>query len=391
MHVLYYIAIVILAGILMSKIVRKMKLPNVTGYILAGIIIGPSVGRLMPKDVVSSLSIVSEVALGFIAYSIGSEFNLKHVRKLGLSVVGITLMESLGAVLFVSASMFFIFKQTLHFCLVLGSIAAATAPAATILVIRQYKAKGPLVDTLLPVVAMDDAVAILTFGISVAFAEALIQTGSVVSLVSVVGRILREVSLSLLLGLCIGLFLSFASGRVKGEDALLCVTIASIFLGIGLATTFSLSSLFVSMMIGATVSNVVYARDRVLSVVDRFTPPIFVAFFTLSGADLQLSMLRKVGVLGIGYIVFRVIGKVLGAYVGARIARTPEKVQKYLGFTLIPQAGVAIGLSLLAEEALPGMGSELRNIILGSTVVYELLGPIIAKQALKKAGEISTS
>lgn len=375
----------------MSKIVRKMKLPNVTGYILAGIIIGPSVGRLMPKDVVSSLSIVSEVALGFIAYSIGSEFNLKHVRKLGLSVVGITLMESLGAVLFVSASMFFIFKQTLHFSLVLGSIAAATAPAATILVIRQYKAKGPLVDTLLPVVAMDDAVAILTFGISVAFAEALIQTGSVVSLVSVVGRILREVSLSLLLGLCIGLFLSFGSGRVKGEDALLCVTIASIFLGIGLATTFSLSSLFVSMMIGATVSNVVYARDRVLSVVDRFTPPIFVAFFTLSGADLQLSMLRKVGVLGIGYIVFRVIGKVLGAYVGARIARTPEKVQKYLGFTLIPQAGVAIGLSLLAEEALPGMGSELRNIILGSTVVYELLGPIIAKQALKKAGEISTS
>lgn len=388
MHVLYYFALVLLAGIFMAKVTRKLRLPNVTGYILAGIVIGPSLGKLIPKEVVSSFFIVSEVALGFIAYSIGSEFNLKHIRKIGLSVVWITLMESLCAVFAVTLAMIFVFHQPLHFSLVLGSIAAATAPAATILVIRQYKAKGVLVDTLLPVVAMDDAVAILAFGVAVAFAESLVSNNSAIPMASVVLRVFNEVFFSLLLGLVLGLFLSFMSGRVKGEDALLSLTIGCIFLGIGLASKFGLSSLFVAMMIGAVVSNLVYSCDRVLSVVDRFTPPIFLAFFTISGADLQLGMLPKVGLIGVGYVVFRVIGKILGAYAGARMTNSPPTVQKYLGLTLVPQAGVAIGLSLLAEQTLPGMGVALRNIILGSTVIYELFGPVIAKQALVMAGEI---
>lgn len=391
MHSFYYIAVVLFAGILMARVARRFRLPNVTGYILAGVAIGPSFLGFIPQEAVSSFNIISEAALGFIAYSIGSEFNFKHLKKLGPSILLITIAEALGAVLAVTTAMILVFRQPLAFSLVLGSIAAATAPAATIMVIRQYNARGIVVDTLLPIVAMDDAVAIMAFGIAVGIAQSLsLAGGEELSLLRVAGALLLEILVAVGLGFCVGLGLSIVSGRLKGQDTLLSFSIACIFLTIGLASALDVSTLLSAMAVGATVSNLVYHRDRVLSVVDRVTPPIFVGFFTLSGADLKLSVLQKVGWIGIGYVVFRVIGKLLGSYVGARCTKAPAAVQKYLGLTLVPQAGVAIGLSLLAEKSLPGMGIALRNIILGSTVIYELIGPVVAKQALLMAGEIPT-
>ena len=391
MHPLYYLSLILLAGLFLARIVNVFKLPNVTGYILAGMLIGPSFLSIIPREAVSSFNIISEVALGFIAYTIGGELSIKHLRRMGSSVLVITLAESLGAVLVVIAAMVLIFKQPLPFSFMIGSIAAATAPAATIMVIRQYNAKGPLVDTLFPVVALDDAVAIMVFGIAVGISQSLpMASAGVIALVLLTGRLILEIFIALGLGFCVGLFLSVISRYLRGHDALLSFAIACIFLTIGVASYFNVSSLLACLALGAAVTNLVYRSDRVLSVIDRFTPPIFVSFFAISGADLQISVLRQVGLLAIGYVIFRMIGKVLGAYLGAKWTNAPAVVQKYLGLALAPQAGVAIGLSLVAEKALPGTGIVLRNIILGSTVIYELIGPVIAKQALVMAGEISS-
>jgi len=388
-HPLYYLSLILLAGLFLARIVNVFKLPNVTGYILAGMLIGPSFLSIIPREAVSSFNIISEVALGFIAYTIGGELSIKHLRRMGSSVLVITLAESLGAVLVVIAAMVLIFKQPLPFSFMIGSIAAATAPAATIMVIRQYNAKGPLVDMLFPVVALDDAVAIMVFGIAVGISQSLptASTG-VIAVVVLVGRLVLEIFIALGLGFCVGLFLSVVSRYLRGHDTLLSFVIACIFLTIGVAYYFNVSSLLSCLALGATVTNLVYRSDRVLSVIDRFTPPIFVSFFAISGADLQISVLRQVGLLAIGYVIFRMIGKVLGAYLGAKWTNAPAVVQKYLGLALAPQAGVAIGLSLVAEKALPGTGTVLRNIVLGSTVIYELIGPVTAKQALVMAGEI---
>jgi Kef-type K+ transport system membrane component KefB len=389
MHILYYIAVILFSGILMARIVSKFKLPNVTGYLLAGVIIGPSVLGLVPENVTSSLSVISVAALGFIAYSIGSELNIEHLKKSGSSIIWITLLEAVGAVIIVDLAMIFIFRQPVAFSLVLGAIAAATAPAATIMVIRQYKAKGPLVSTLLPVVAMDDAVAIIVFGISTAVAHAITSTDQNITIwVSILSPI-REILLALLIGFLVGLGLAYFSRKAKGEEELLSFTIAAIFLTVGLSYFFNVSTLLACMMVGATVSNMAYNKNRLFSVMDRFTPPIFIAFFTLAGAELKIEILRQVGLVGVGYIVFRVIGKMLGAYLGAKLTDAPLVIQKYLGLALIPQAGVAIGLSMIAEQILPGMGVVIRTIILSATVVYELIGPVAAKVALFKAGEIN--
>lgn len=280
MHPLYYLSLILLAGLFLARVVNIFKLPNVTGYILAGMLIGPSFLGIIPREAVSSFNIISEVALGFIAYSIGGELNIKHLRRMGSSVLVITLTESLGAVLVVIAAMALIFRQPLTFSFIIGSIAAATAPAATIMVIRQYNAKGPLVDTLFPVVALDDAVAIMVFGIAVGISHSLptASTG-VIATVVLAGRLVLEIVIALGLGFCVGLFLSVVSRYLRGHDTLLSFVIACILLTIGVAYYFNVSSLLSCLALGATVTNLVYRSDRVLSVVDRFTPPIFVSFF----------------------------------------------------------------------------------------------------------------
>ena len=388
MNQLYYVAIIILSGMIMARLVSKFKLPHVTGYLLAGVLIGPSILNLVPKEAGESLTVISEAALGFIAYSIGSEMNFKNLKKVGKSLITITIFEALMPAILVTLTMIYVFKQPLPFAIVIGAIASATAPAATIMVIKQYKAKGKIVDTLLPVVAMDDGVAIISFGIAFSIAKSLMKSGGSFSMVQAILVPLLEIFLALGVGFAVGIILCYLIPKIKGEDELLSSVIVSIFIAIGFAEFLNVSTLLVCMMIGITVSNFAHNSNRALNVINKVTPPIFIAFFTLSGVDLNLGALKYAGLMGIGYVVVRSIGKILGAYIGARITHSNKTVQKYLGLTLLPQAGVAIGLSMIAQTVMPTMGSTIRTIILASTVIYELFGPFIAKTALIKAGEI---
>jgi Kef-type K+ transport system membrane component KefB len=393
MYTIYYIGIILIAGLLIGKIVSFLKLPEVTGYLIAGVLVGPSVLGLIPLEAASSFSAISEIALGFIAYSIGSEFRFSHVKEMGQEVVLITVFQVFGSVLFVYLSMHFIFNQSASFSIVLAAIASATAPAATIMVIRQYKAKGPLVDTLLPVVALDDAFGIIIFGICITIAKALLNKGTNISIAKIILSPFVEIILAVVIGIGIGVILSIVANKAKGSDQLLNISTAAIFISVGISTRMNISPLLVCMCSGAAVANIIpnSKSKRVSSIVDRFTPPVFVAFFTVAGVELNISLLKSVGMMGIVYILARMFGKILGANLGAKLAHSPTVVQKYLGYTLVPQAGVAIGLALVAETTLPHpYGSQIRTIVLSATVIYELIGPLMTKIAIFKAGEVPT-
>ncbi len=390
MHSLYYIGIIIISGLIMGKIVSYLKLPHITGYLIAGVIIGPSILELVPHIHVSRMTIISEIALGFIAYTIGSEFKFDNLRKSGKSVIIITIFQALGAVILVDLAMIFVFKQEIAVSIILGAIATATAPGPILMIVKQYRAKGPLVETLLPLVALDDALGIIIFGICATLASTLSNASAHMSLVHMILKPLEEISLSILMGIGLGVILGVLINKIKETEKLLTFSISIIFIGFGLAHEFHASPILLCMILGATVSNIVpnVKNLRVLHVVENITPPIYIAFFTIAGVELDISLLKGVGLIGIGYILVRMIGKILGSYIGGKIAKSPKSVQKYLGYTLIPQAGVAIGLAIIAETVLPAPhGTNVRTIILAATVVYELIGPVMAKIAIFKAGE----
>ena len=390
MNWLYILGVIILAGICMGAVVGYLKLPKVTGYLLAGIVIGPFVLNFVPKEAISGLSIISEAALGFIAYSIGSSLNFKDLKKIGSGIIVIALFEALTAVVIVTLVMFFVFRQSLPFSLAIGAIASATAPAATLMVLRQYKAEGPLVDTLIPVVAIDDAIAVIAFGICLAIAQVLTSGAEALNIMSI-ARPFIEILGSIILGSLLGAILAFVNKSSNSREQTMSLAIGVVLLAVGIADKLELSSILTCMALGSAVSNITEGKSRLLTVLDSFTNPIFIAFFTISGLDLDFSILKAVGLIGLGYVVSRVIGKVLGAYLGCKIAKSEPIVQKYLGLTLVPQAGVAIGLTLLVESALPEYGVKIRTIILAATVIYELVGPLCTKFAIFRAGEAKAS
>lgn len=385
---LMYISILILAGLIFSKLIARIRFPEVTGYLVAGILIGPHVLGLLPKTGVESLEIISELALCFIAFSIGSEMKLSVMKKLGFKIITITLFEALSAFIVVLVGLLLLFKTEAPMAIVLSAIACATAPAATLLVIKEYKAKGEIVDVLLPVVALDDAVCIIVFGISSAVASSLLIGGEL-SLVSMLLLPFGKILLALLLGFGIGILFYRVQGYAKNEEELLTMSIGFILLVAGISKIFGLSDLLSIMAASVTMSNIGKGMPRTISLVSRVTPPIFVLFFVLAGADLNLPGLLDVGAVGVFYIVGRAVGKCFGAYLSTGITGFSKGLQKNLGLTLIPQAGVAIGLSLLASKTIPDpYGAQIRTIILGATIVYELVGPLFAKLGLKRAGAI---
>jgi Kef-type K+ transport system membrane component KefB len=272
--------------------------------------------------------------------------------------------------------------------ILLGAIASATAPAATIMVIKQYKAKGPVTETLLSVVALDDAVALMAFGFAVAIVNIMQYPGET-SLVLSILKPMGEILGSLLLGFLLGILFTVPLRFFKKDSNRLIITVAFVFLGSSLATYLGLSPLLLCMSMGAMLINLSKSAGSILKLTDSITPPIFVMFFVVSGMELNLSVLPQIGVMGILYVVCRIVGKVAGAYLGAVIMKAPENIKKYLGFSLVPQAGVAIGLSLLAAQMLPEYGQTIRAVILSATLIYELVGPAITRVTLKKAGEIS--
>lgn len=387
LNTLFYLALILFTGLIFGRAVKLLKLPKVTGYLIAGLLIGPYVLKLVPLDLVEGLGLVSEIALSFIAFSIGSEFKLSYLKKVGMMPIVIAIMEGLAATLVVTLVLT-LFGFGIEISLLLGAIASATAPAATIMVVRQYKAKGPVTNTLLSVVALDDAVALIAFGFSVAIVNMMQRPGEVSLAISILKPFI-EILGSLLAGFILGVLFTIPLRFFKKESNLLIITAGFVFLGSSLATMLGLSPLLICMSLGAMLVNVSKSGDSILKLTDSITPPIFLMFFVVSGMELDITVLPKIGLIGILYIVCRVIGKVGGASLGAMIMKAPEAVRKYIGFSLVPQAGVAIGLSLMAAQMLPEYGQTIRAVILSATFIYEMVGPAITKVALKKAGEIT--
>ncbi len=382
-----FLALALFLCLASGKVMKKVKLPNVTGYLLFGLLVGPYCLKLVPAEMVELFSFIPEMALGFIAFSIGAEFKLSELKKVGKAPVIIAVLEAVCAVVCVDVILIAT-GNDIAFSLVLGAIAAATAPAATLMVVKQYKAKGPVTDTLLPVVALDDAAALMCFGLSVAAAKA-IQAEGEFSFLTTVGKPVLEIVGALFIGAVLGLAFKFLVKYFTGRGNRLAITFAMIFLCLGICNSLGWSQLLACMMMSAVLVNTSEASGVVFQQTDRMTPPIFMLFFFLSGAELDLSIIPAVGVIGILYVVFRVIGKVTGAWIGAKLSKAQPVVQRFLGFTLVPQAGVAIGLATTAMTVVPEFGAKIRTIILCGTVIYELTGPVITKIALKKAGEIS--
>lgn len=384
---LVYLAMALVLGYFTAKIVGKVKLPAVTGYLIAGLILG--LVKVIPMDTLHGFAILTDIALGFIAFSIGSEFKLSFLRQLGSAPIIIALFEAFGAVLVIFATLL-IFGFSLPLALMLSAIGAATAPAATLMVVRQYKAKGPVTSMLLPVVAIDDAIALMIFSIAAAIAQVLVS-GAKPSVSTMFLHPLYEIIGSLVVGAVLGLALALLLRFISKDTDRLVFACAAVLAGVGLAAMLSLSSLLTCMAMAAIYVNLSSHAVKTFKIADTVTPPLFMLFFVLSGAELDLTVLKAIGVMGAIYIVGRIVGKVGGCFLGAKIVSASDAVQKYLGLTLVPQAGVAIGLSAIALKISPLYGAKIRAVILCATLLYELGGPVLTKLALHLAGEIPGS
>jgi len=408
MSALMSLSVALLAGLLMTRLVRRLHLPDVTAYLIAGVLVGPyCLGALgieglgfTSMESVAGMSLISETALGFIAFAIGNEFRLADLRRTGHQAVVVGIFQAITATILVDLALlalclFLPGKLTPAQAITLGAIATATAPAATLMVVRQYKAKGPVTDLLLPVVALDDAVGLIVFAISFGIARTL--NSGAVDPVSILVNPLVEIAASLLLGAVMGWLLTQAERLFHSNTNRLNLTIVFVLLTVALsmldftvgAVHVGFSSLLVCMMLGTVFCNLCPLSEDLMEKADRWTSPLFALFFVLSGAELELGVFADVAIVGIGlvYILFRSLGKYFGAYMSTRWTHCEPQVCKYLGITLLPQAGVALGMCITARQ-LGAEGDLIRNIILFSVLIYELFGPMLTKYALTKAGDI---
>ncbi|OQC01618.1 MAG: Sodium/hydrogen exchanger family protein [Firmicutes bacterium ADurb.Bin099] len=387
MNVLLKIAIVLVVGIIGGRVAGLVKLPNVSGYLVFGLLLGPSFFNFISPADVQSFNIINELALAAIAFSIGNEFVLKEMKKIGKSIFIITLMEVIGAVLLVFCILFFVFRQPFAFSIVIASMSAATAPAATLLVMKQYNAKGPLTRTILPVVALDDVFGIVVFGIALSVAK-IVTYKQQLSVASMIFGPLIEIAGSVGIGFVLGLLLSWLSQKASGRDELQAIALAAIGVATGISLLLNMSPLLTCIVMGTVLVNIQQNSIRVFDSVNSFAAPIYILFFTLAGASLDLSILKTVGLMGIAYVLARGLGKIAGAWAGAAMVKAEPAVRKYLGLGLLPQGGISIGLMVLVRQQLPDYAVAINTIIMFSVLIYETSGPIFAKIALKKAGEI---
>ncbi len=408
MNTLLSVSFALLAGLIMTRFFKPLKLPSVTAYLIAGVLIGPyCIGALglngvgfNSAEAVGSLSLVSEVALGFIAFSIGNEFRLNELKKTGKQALVIGILQALAATFMVDLVLYIIHlmmpdKFTLSQVITLGAIATATAPAATLMVVRQYKAHGPLTKLLLPIVALDDAVGLIVFAVSFGIAKTLVS-GSV-DLISIIVNPLVEIACSLLLGAVMGWILTQLEKLFNSNTNRLNLTIGVVFLTASLSMMeFSIglvhvqfSSLLTCMMLGTVFCNICPLSADLMTASDKWTSPLFALFFVISGAELELSVFTQISIvlIGVAYIISRSAGKYIGTFLSAKLTKCSPQICKYLGITLLPQAGVALGMCTTAMQ-LGTEGALIRNITLFAVLVYELVGPLFTRMALTAAGEI---
>lgn len=410
MEILLMISVALFAGLMMTRLMNIFRLPDVTAYLVAGVLIGPCVlGRLgingigfTSFEAVDSLGLISDVALGFIAFAIGHEFRLSALKETGKQAVIIGILQAVITTALVDVVLVAIHLMkpellSLPAAITLGAIAAATAPAATLMVVRQYKAHGPVTDVLLPVVALDDAVGLAIFAVSFGAAQSM-QNSNADALSLIVEPVL-EIVFSLALGTVVGLFLTWIERYFHSNRNRIALITGSLILTVALSRlTFDIgrfhvgfSSLLVCMMLGTVFCNLCPLSEELMNSADKWSNPVLILFFVLSGAALQFQVFGSIAVILIGviYILARSVGKYVGAKISANIAKSPEVVKKYLGITLLPQAGVALGMCTTAARVLGSDGNLIRNIILFAVLVYELIGPTLTKIALTKAGDIT--
>lgn len=380
------LALVLAAGFLMTRVTKLAHLPHVTGYLLAGILIGPELLGLVTAETVQMLDVVTDIALALIAFSTGKFFKLSKLRSNGSKAIVLTLFEALTAAIVVTLTMRWVFHLSWEFCLLLGAIGSATAPASTMMTIRQYHAKGPFVDTILQVTALDDAVALIAFSVCAAIAQA-INAGGQFSL-RIMGIPLLFNLLSIIMGFVAAIILRKLIVHRHSQDHRLVVVMTTILLLTGLCSVMDVSPLLCCMVLGATYRNI--SDDKELfRQVSSFAPPVLLIFFVVSGMKLNLHSLATTGIIGVTYFFVRIAGKYAGAFMGSAICKLPKNVRNYLGLALCPQAGVSIGLAALGQRLLPpDMAALLSTIILSSAVLYELVGPAAAKASLFLSGTI---
>ncbi len=409
MNTLLAVSIALLGGLLMTRVFKPLKLPSVTAYLISGVLIGPyCLGKLGIGGIgfgsmaeVEALGLIADVALGFIAFSIGNEFVLDELKVIGKKAVVIGIFQALVATFFVDVALFAVHlimpgQISVAQLITLGAIATATAPAATLMVVRQYKAKGPLTDLLLPIVALDDAVGLIVFAVCFGIAKTL-DTGTV-DAVSIIVNPLIEIVASLLLGAIMGWLLTQLEKLFNSNTNRLNMTIAFVFLTVSLSQLkfeighihIGFSSLLVCMMLGTVFCNICPLSHDLMEKSDKWTSPLFALFFVISGAELELGVFANyaVVVIGLVYIVFRCFGKYFGTFASAKATKCEPNICKYLGITLFPQAGVALGMCTIASAEFGEPGILIRNITLFAVLIYELFGPLLTRWALTKAGDI---
>ena len=402
------LSVALLAGLLVSRLAKKVQLPAVTAYLVAGVLIGPFVlgsigvpGLGITAEQIEGFGLISDLALGFIAFSMGSEFRLAQLKKIGKQATFIGVFQAFFTTLIVDAALIglhFIIPETftLQSAIVLGAVATATAPAATLMVVKQYKAKGPVTDILLPVVALDDAVGLVVFAISFGIARSL--GAGPLNATSVILEPILEVILSLALGFVMGLLFTLCEKYFHSRSKRMAVSVTFVMMTVALSSIsfeigtvhIGFSSLLACMMLGTVFCNICEVSEELMERADRWTTPVLILFFVISGAELELSVFADimVVVIGVVYIIARSLGKYFGAGISAELSKCNPNVVKYLGITLLPQAGVALGMAIKAIELGPE-GAIVRNITLFAVLIYEIVGPYLTKVALTKAGDIN--
>jgi Kef-type K+ transport system membrane component KefB len=367
----------------------------VAGYVVLGVVLGPSVTDIFHQEALERLDVVSDLALAVVALTIGGELLWDNLRRIAGSVVPIVLLESTGAMVFVTLGVVWL-SDNWPLALILGSISAATAPAATVMIIQEQKAAGTLTSTLLAVVGIDDAIALILFAVAAAVAKALLVNGAALSLGTVFLHAGISIGGALLLGVLIGVPAALAIRRIPSREGVFAIAVGGLILNAGLANQLHLSALLVNMTFGAVIANITpLSSRRLFDQLTGFSGPLFTAFFVIAGAHLRLDLLPSLGFLGAIYLLARLSGKVSGAYLGAVLGRAPPQVRNNIGFGLLSQVGVAIGLSLVVAREFGDQGPignnlaiTVINVLLGTTIVTEVVGPILTRYGLRRAGEV---
>jgi len=388
-NTIFSLGLILLFGFAGAKLIRRLKIPSITAYLLLGILVGPHAFNLVSKGILASSGLISNIVLGFIAFSIGQNFLFATFKKIGKPVLFISISEAGTTCLLVTLAFLFILKQPFYIAFLFGAVASATAPAATTMVVREYRARGSFTDTLLGTVAIDDAWCLIISAVALAILKvAAFHTMANALMSKVVFYALLEVIAAFILGSVLALVVSYFSKHTKTTEELLIYTMGFLFLNIGLSINFNLSVLLSCMSMGAVLVNTNKVSFKFFDALRGIDSPFYILFFVLAGANLEIGLLKALGFIGVFYIISRSLGKIAGAYLGGVISNASYSMKRYMGLALLPQAGVALGIALIAKANFPQIGEMVFSTIVATTIIYELIGPSFTKFALRKAGEI---